>query len=144
MSWYFIAKPRSGSTAPSFGTRSRTWPYDASTSKSLPRYFSIVRAFAGDSTMTTFLAMSVQCGRRPVPADPMPRSGVSPPGGAKNGKARATRRWSEGSVDPAWTVRENEILHMRVGLFVARLAEQDHHHDPFDLLDIDFIRVEGQ
>jgi hypothetical protein len=32
MSWYFISKPRSGSTAPSFGTRSRTWPYDAITS----------------------------------------------------------------------------------------------------------------
>ena len=26
MSWYFIAKSRSGSTAPSLGTRSLTWP----------------------------------------------------------------------------------------------------------------------
>src|SRR5512134_2260790 len=53
-----MAKPCSGSTAPSFGTRSRTWPYDASTSKSVPRYFSMVRALAGDSTMTRFLPMA--------------------------------------------------------------------------------------
>src|SRR5215475_5663764 len=32
--------------------RSRTCPYEASTSKSLPRYFLIVFALAGDSTMT--------------------------------------------------------------------------------------------
>ena len=26
ITWYFMAKPWLGSTAPSFGTRSRTWP----------------------------------------------------------------------------------------------------------------------
>src|SRR6476469_3775234 len=58
MSSYFIAKSRSGSTAPSFGTRSRTWPYEARTVKSLPRYLLIVLALAGDSTMRRFLAMA--------------------------------------------------------------------------------------
>src|SRR5262249_18412451 len=33
--------------------RSRTWPIEARTSKSFPRNFPIVRAFAGDSTMTS-------------------------------------------------------------------------------------------
>src|ERR1700733_8764524 len=52
-----MANPCSVSTAPSLGTRSRTCPYEASTSKSLPRYFLIVRALAGDSTMTRFSLM---------------------------------------------------------------------------------------
>src|SRR4249919_2695348 len=52
-----MAKPLSGSTAPSLGTRSRTWPYEARTVKSLPRYLLIVLALAGDSTMRRFLAM---------------------------------------------------------------------------------------
>src|SRR6478736_856258 len=53
-----MAKPWSVSTAPSFGTRSRTWPYEARTSKSLPRYLLIVFALAGDSTISRFFAMS--------------------------------------------------------------------------------------
>src|SRR5580692_8664393 len=53
-----MAKPFSGSTAPSLGTRSRTCPYEASTSKSLPRYFLMVFALAGDSTMTRLSAIS--------------------------------------------------------------------------------------
>src|SRR5690606_7992921 len=52
-----MRKPCAGSTAPSFGTRSRTWPYEARTVKSLPRYLLIVLALAGDSTMRRFLAM---------------------------------------------------------------------------------------
>src|SRR6185437_2135488 len=40
------------------GTRSRTCPYEASTSKSLPRYFFRVFALAGDSTMRRLSAMS--------------------------------------------------------------------------------------
>src|SRR5690606_12130023 len=139
-----IAKPFSGSTAPSFGTRSRTWPYDASTSKSLPRYFSIVRALAGDSTMTTFLAMCVRCAFPGVRV----KDRDEPPGGSvprRRTRVRgAARRWVGGSVNPARTVGEDEILHLRVGLLVARLAEQHHHYDPFDLLDVDFVRVERQ
>src|SRR5207342_493898 len=54
---YRMAKPLAGSTAPSFGTRSRTWPYEARTVKSLPRYLLIVLALAGDSTMRRFFAM---------------------------------------------------------------------------------------
>src|SRR5690348_466887 len=49
-----MSKPCSGSTEPSFGGRSRTWPKEASTRCPLPRYFSIVFAFAGDSTTTSF------------------------------------------------------------------------------------------
>src|SRR5512138_501449 len=52
-----MAKPRSGSTAPSLGTRSRTWPYEARTWKSLPRYLLIVLALAGDSTMRRCLGI---------------------------------------------------------------------------------------
>src|SRR5688572_9652995 len=51
-------------TAPAFASffflgflgRSRTWPIEAFTWKSLPRYLLIVFALAGDSTMTRFLA----------------------------------------------------------------------------------------
>src|SRR5690606_13006088 len=146
MSWYFIAKPRAGSTAPSFGTRSRTCPYDASTSKSLPRYFSIVRALAGDSTMTTFLVMCVRtraADREDVAVRGLPSSGTRPRRRARARRA-AARRWTGGSVNPARTVGEDEILHLRVGLLVARLAEEHHHYDPFDLLDVDFVRVERQ
>jgi hypothetical protein len=39
------------STAPVFGMRSRTWPYDAKTSNLLPRYFLRVLALDGDSTI---------------------------------------------------------------------------------------------
>src|SRR5690625_3311895 len=52
-----MAKPCSVSTAPSLGLRSRTWPYDASTLKSVPRYLLMVLALAGDSTMSRFFAM---------------------------------------------------------------------------------------
>src|SRR5579862_8638297 len=62
--WYCMAKPCSTSTAPSLGTRSRTCPYDASTSKSLPRYFLIVFALAGDSTLTRFSAITYANSRR--------------------------------------------------------------------------------
>src|SRR6185437_15283354 len=54
-----MRKLSSGSTAPVFGTRSRTCPYDARISKSLPRYFLSVFAFDGDSTMSRFDAMDV-------------------------------------------------------------------------------------
>src|ERR1700724_1121118 len=64
--WYFIAKSCSGSTAPSLGFRSRTCPYEASTSKSLPRYFLIVFALAGDSTMTRLSAITYANSRRSV------------------------------------------------------------------------------
>src|SRR3989338_3516990 len=59
---YFIAKPLSGSTAPVFGTRSRTCPYEASISKSLPRYFCSVLALAGDSTIRRLDAMRMVFG----------------------------------------------------------------------------------
>ena len=54
---YCIAKLFSVSTAPVLGIRSRTCPYEASTSKSLPRYFLSVLAFAGDSTIRRLVAM---------------------------------------------------------------------------------------
>ena len=38
--------------------RSITWPTEAFTVKSRPRYFLIVFALAGDSTMTRFFAMA--------------------------------------------------------------------------------------
>ena len=41
------------STAPVFGIRSRTWPYDAKTSNLLPRYFLRVLALDGDSTISS-------------------------------------------------------------------------------------------
>jgi hypothetical protein len=41
------------STASPLGSRSRTAPIDASTTKSSPRYRAMVRALAGDSTMTS-------------------------------------------------------------------------------------------
>src|SRR3954464_5529788 len=49
-----MAKSSSGRTEPSFGGRSRIWPTEAITVKSLPRYLLIVFALAGDSTITIF------------------------------------------------------------------------------------------
>ena len=52
---HFISKSSSGSTDPSLLGRSHTWPKDASTLKSSPRYRLMVLALAGDSTMTSFM-----------------------------------------------------------------------------------------
>ena len=49
-----IAKSSSGTTEPLFSTRSRTWPYDATTVYPGPKYVCTFVAFAGDSTMTSF------------------------------------------------------------------------------------------
>ncbi len=38
--------------------RSRTWPTDARTVYPAPKYFSIVFAFAGDSTITSVVLMT--------------------------------------------------------------------------------------
>ena len=45
-------------------------------------------------------------------------------------------------MDPGGIVSKHEILHLRIGLFLARLTEEDHHDDPFGLLDVDFFVVE--
>src|SRR6188474_986207 len=65
---YSTANPRLVSTPPmtwvasfarlGFLGRSRTWPMEATTRKSRPRYLLMVFALAGDSTMTRFLATS--------------------------------------------------------------------------------------
>ncbi len=59
VSSYVGLKPLSTSTARPFDGRSAMWPIEARTSKSLPRNFEIVLAFAGDSTTTSGLAMSL-------------------------------------------------------------------------------------
>src|SRR3954451_15070412 len=53
---YLGVKSLSTSTAKSFLGKSLTWPKEALTRYCLPRYFPIVFAFAGDSTMTSDLA----------------------------------------------------------------------------------------
>src|ERR1019366_6292047 len=64
---YFIAKSFSVSTAPVLGIRSRTCPYEARISKSLPRYFCSVLALAGDSTISKLVAMRVVLGLLATP-----------------------------------------------------------------------------
>src|SRR5687767_5403574 len=49
---YLGSKPRSTSTPSSLVGRSRTWPMVAFTSYPAPRYFPMVFALVGDSTMT--------------------------------------------------------------------------------------------
>src|SRR5690606_31120311 len=78
-----MANPCAGSTAPSLGTRSRTWPYEARTVKSLPRYLLIVLALAGDSTMRRFLAMG-----RQLPVQGWGRAVNGRPGWRLDGNAR--------------------------------------------------------
>mgnify|MGYP003305812790 CR=1 FL=1 len=51
-----IAKSCSVSTLPFSGTKSRTCPTDAMTCHPAPRYFSIVLAFDGDSTISKFIS----------------------------------------------------------------------------------------
>src|SRR5215472_10974812 len=55
MTIYSASKSLSRSTPILLFGRSFTWPSEASTSKSLPRYLLIVFAFDGDSTMTKAL-----------------------------------------------------------------------------------------
>ena len=52
MGWYTGSKSCSRSTPRVLLGKSRRWPMQAFTSKSFPRYFPMVLAFAGDSTMT--------------------------------------------------------------------------------------------
>ena len=52
-----IAKSCSVSTLPFSGTKSRTCPTDAITRHPRPRYFSIVFAFDGDSTISKFISV---------------------------------------------------------------------------------------
>src|SRR5512134_936783 len=47
-------------------------------------------------------------------------------------------------MDPGRIIREHEIFHLRESLFLSGLTEQDHHHDPLGLLDIDLFVVERQ
>src|SRR5882672_3003694 len=54
------------------------------------------------------------------------------------------RRRAARSVAPGRVAGEYEVLHLRVGLLLARLAEEDHHHDPLGLLDVDLVVVERQ
>ena len=54
-----ISKPAEGSTEPALAGRSRTWPKVARTLAELPRYCWILRALAGDSTMTRVVAALV-------------------------------------------------------------------------------------
>src|SRR5579864_7509847 len=53
---YSVSKSLSTSTPSVLLGRSFTWPSEASTVKPFPRYFWMVFAFAGDSTMTKPLA----------------------------------------------------------------------------------------
>src|SRR5258708_22727474 len=52
MMMYSVEKSPSMSTPSLLLGRSLMWPSEASTSKSLPRYLLMLRALAGDSTMT--------------------------------------------------------------------------------------------
>src|SRR5690606_38584370 len=79
-----MRKSSSGSTAPSLGTRSRTWPYEARTWKSLPRYLLIVLALAGDSTMSRCLGI---CGR--FPGGPVGRAKIGDSKNTTPGRSRA-------------------------------------------------------
>ena len=47
-------------------------------------------------------------------------------------------------MHPAGLFGEDEILHLGVGLLVAGLAEQHHHDDPLDLLDVDLLGIERE
>ena len=51
---HVMAKFASGLTEPSWPS-DRTWPYEANTVKSVPRYLLMVLALAGDSTTTIFV-----------------------------------------------------------------------------------------
>src|SRR5687767_3365566 len=117
-----MAKLREGSTAPSLGTRSRTWPYEARTSKSLPRYFLMVFALAGDSTMTRLVLM-------------------------KNETAEGPRGWEfeasgEVSMQRFGTLLEHQVLHACVRLLLPGLGEQHHEHHPLHLVDVDAVGLE--
>src|SRR5690606_9154777 len=140
------------STAPSFGTRSRTWPYEARTTKSLPRYLLIVRALAGDSTMRRFLAMaeSVSWGRPGgLPGGARrQRPGRTPGETLLIGKGRNGERSSGPPPGPALVhrlglVHEHLRFHPGVGRLGAGLVEQGHQHDPFQVLEVQLVLVQG-
>ena len=107
------------------------WPTEATTSKSLPRYFLMVLAFAGDSTMTRFLLM--------VPK----KRDRGPDGRGPLNYIDATRGRRVSMHCVGWPL-ENEVLHALIGLFLAWLAKQHHQNHPFHLLDLDFLGFKGQ
>ena len=41
-------------------------------------------------------------------------------------------------------VGEHEVFHLRVCMLVPGLAEQNHHYDPFDLLDVYVVGIERE
>src|SRR6476620_3552511 len=159
-----MAKPCSGSTAPSFGTRSRTWPYEARTVKSGPRYLLIVLALAGDSTMRRFLAMGAGWvrRRREFPTRRRRRPGPSghgrewipflvvsrgrrpcqagPPSIPPNGDPR--RSPDPASVDRFGLVQEHLGLHPGIGRLGPGLVEQDHQDHPFEVVEVQFVLVQ--
>src|SRR6478736_3742422 len=57
---YVSSNPLSTSTPSLLFGRSRMWPIDAITLTSRPRYLLMVLAFAGDSTTTSVLAISMR------------------------------------------------------------------------------------
>ena len=105
------------------------WPMEATTSKSLPRYFLMVLAFAGDSTMTRFLLMFSKKRDR-GPYDRCPLIYIV-----------ATVGWSA-SMERVRRAFEHQVFHALVGLLLPGLAEQNHQHHPFHLLDFDFLGIE--
>src|SRR5882757_9005415 len=126
-----MAKPCSGSTAPSLGLRSRTCPYDASTSKSVPRYFLIVFALAGDSTMTRLSAIAYAI------------------------RVLKTKNRSRAPDLPA-IIRAGRSMR-RVGMYIGYqifeslkrlllpgLARQHHQNHPLQLLRVQLIGIERQ
>src|SRR3990172_7809683 len=85
---YSVLKFRFTSTASFLGGRSRTWPMEAFTRKSLPRYLLIVFALAGDSTITSDFSRAAigplsliyvhRAGQRGPVRPPRPRRSASP------------------------------------------------------------------
>src|SRR5512139_3327530 len=131
-----MRKPASGSTAPSLGTRSRTWPYEARTSKSLPRYFLMVLALAGDSTMTRFMGRGCSLARgRPGAFFRECRE--------DRGAVKPRRRRGGGSVQGAGVAVIHELLHELEGALLVRLVHEHEQGDPLHVVDRQLVGVEG-
>jgi hypothetical protein len=116
--------------------------------KSFPKYFLMVLALAGDSTMTKFLLIAISSS---IDADVtffVPVNKIYT--GYMDGYVRQrlvvrllSPRLHLSLVQPSGSSLKDEVLHPGEGGFLAGLVEQDHEDDPLEVGEIGFVRFEG-
>src|SRR6202011_1088607 len=114
------------------GTRCAPCPWEASPSKSRPRYFLIVFALAGDSTMTRLSAMAYGKRLKPKTKNRGPAADLTVSGAA----ARSMR-----SIGAQFRHQAAEPLDRQLS---PGLTREHHEHDPLQLLGVGLVGFQRQ